>query len=144
MNKEAQILANELYMLDNGRHSIDYDAWASRIILNGYRKLPKDKSPLPEIVCPFCGTADFDLIGLKYHLTNHCSPYREAKAQLAKAKPIYNKEKQEAVKQGREVEAQDIIHTLQDFLRVHPKETLEGAIELLKFREETRQALKGE
>ncbi len=48
MDAEAQkkTLANELYMLDNGKHSIDYDAWAGRIILNGYRKLPKDKPPL--------------------------------------------------------------------------------------------------
>ena len=42
MDKEAKVLASELYMLDNGRHSVDYDAWAGRIILNGYRKLPKD------------------------------------------------------------------------------------------------------
>ncbi|GAH04211.1 unnamed protein product [marine sediment metagenome] len=48
MDKESQkkTLANELYMLDNGKHSIDYDAWAGRIILNGYRKFPKDKPPL--------------------------------------------------------------------------------------------------
>ncbi len=48
MDKESQkkTLANELYMLDNGKHSIDYDVWADRIILNGYCKLPKDKPPL--------------------------------------------------------------------------------------------------
>ena len=28
------------------------------------------------IECPFCGEKDFDKIGLKYHLENHCNEYR--------------------------------------------------------------------
>lgn len=42
----------------------------------GYRKLPKDKPPLSGIVCPFCGQEDFDLLGLKYHLSNYCNVYQ--------------------------------------------------------------------
>lgn len=26
--------------------------------------------------CPFCGDMDFDLKGLKYHLTNYCEEYQ--------------------------------------------------------------------
>ena len=29
-----------------------------------------------DIVCPFCKEGDFDLIGLKYHLTWYCNPYK--------------------------------------------------------------------
>lgn len=33
------------------------------------------------ISCPFCGEADFDLIGLKIHLTRgHCEAYEELAA----------------------------------------------------------------
>jgi hypothetical protein len=28
------------------------------------------------LVCPFCNEGDFDKIGLKYHLINHCEEYR--------------------------------------------------------------------
>lgn len=28
-------------------------------------------------VCAFCGEKDFDLIGLKNHLENHCDKFRE-------------------------------------------------------------------
>ncbi len=31
----------------------------------------------PNVSCPFCGEEDFDLIGLKYHLTNYCEVYKE-------------------------------------------------------------------
>lgn len=27
------------------------------------------------IICPFCGRAEFDKEGLKYHLANYCEPY---------------------------------------------------------------------
>ncbi len=27
------------------------------------------------IICPFCGEEDFDLIGLKYHLRFYCEEY---------------------------------------------------------------------
>jgi len=30
-----------------------------------------------EIICPFCGEDDFDLIGLKHHLLNFCDEFRE-------------------------------------------------------------------
>ncbi len=30
-----------------------------------------------DITCPFCNdSGDYDLIGLKYHLSNHCEVYR--------------------------------------------------------------------
>lgn len=29
------------------------------------------------IKCPFCGEDDFDLIGLKSHLINHCETFRD-------------------------------------------------------------------
>lgn len=28
-----------------------------------------------DVVCPFCGEEDFDLIGLKHHLEDHCEKY---------------------------------------------------------------------
>ena len=28
-----------------------------------------------DIICPFCGEKDFDLIGLKYHLKWYCEVY---------------------------------------------------------------------
>ena len=28
------------------------------------------------IECPFCSEKDFDKIGLKYHLENHCEEYK--------------------------------------------------------------------
>jgi len=46
--------------------------WADRI-LSIFYKLPKEKP----IVCPFCGEDDFDQIGLKYHLSNHCKLYQD-------------------------------------------------------------------
>ena len=30
-----------------------------------------------EIICPFCKRDDFDLMGLKYHLSNSCDIYQE-------------------------------------------------------------------
>ena len=30
---------------------------------------------MSNIICPFCGEEDFDLIGLKHHLQNHCEEY---------------------------------------------------------------------
>jgi hypothetical protein len=30
-----------------------------------------------DVVCPFCGERDFDLIGLKIHLLNYCEKYRD-------------------------------------------------------------------
>jgi len=30
-----------------------------------------------DIVCPFCGEGDFDLVGLKYHLKCICTVYHE-------------------------------------------------------------------
>jgi hypothetical protein len=29
------------------------------------------------IKCPFCGEDEFDLIGLKIHLLNHCEEFKE-------------------------------------------------------------------
>lgn len=29
----------------------------------------------PELICPFCREGDFDAIGLKFHLLNHCDAY---------------------------------------------------------------------
>lgn len=38
-------------------------------------------SPQPStdsgITCPFCGDSDFDLIGLKYHLSNYCKVFQD-------------------------------------------------------------------
>jgi len=33
-----------------------------------------------EIVCPFCGEGDFDKVGLKHHLQDHCEVYRDTAA----------------------------------------------------------------
>jgi 4-hydroxy-3-methylbut-2-en-1-yl diphosphate synthase IspG/GcpE len=29
------------------------------------------------VACPFCGDTDFDLRGLKHHITHHCEKYAE-------------------------------------------------------------------
>ncbi len=29
------------------------------------------------IKCPFCGEDDFDLVGLKHHLSDHCQTYQD-------------------------------------------------------------------
>ena len=34
-----------------------------------------DKIELNNVICPFCGERDFDLIGLKHHLINYCESY---------------------------------------------------------------------
>lgn len=52
---------------------------------------------------------------------------------LAKAKPIIEKQ-----------EASDIIRCVKDAKRVHPNWGMDDVIELLEFREETRQALQSQ
>jgi hypothetical protein len=34
------------------------------------------------IACPFCGETDFDLIGLKSHLLNHCEEFDQTPSVL--------------------------------------------------------------
>lgn len=41
--------------------------------VNKYEKMRMSGS---DIVCPFCGETDFDLVGLKHHLENYCEGYK--------------------------------------------------------------------
>lgn len=50
-----------------------------------FRLMEKIESLLPkpnpqDVVCPFCGEDDFDLIGLKKHITCYCEKYAETKS----------------------------------------------------------------
>jgi len=44
-------------------------------ILQGDNQL--EPKPDGGIKCPFCGQADFDQMGLKYHLNNYCEAYQK-------------------------------------------------------------------
>ena len=59
-----------------------------------YNKLEKkiEKLKSEDVACPFCGEDDFDLIGLKYHIENHCNtfintPKPESHTRMARADP---------------------------------------------------------
>lgn len=43
--------------------------------LNMRAAMTQENDKAAEVVCPFCGENDFDLIGLKCHLARHCEPY---------------------------------------------------------------------
>ena len=50
-------------------------------ILKGYKEGLRKAKETSNIICPFCEEDNFDLIGLKIHLLNHCSIYDKTENQ---------------------------------------------------------------
>lgn len=46
------------------------ESWAAELTAIADKVEPKEHR------CPFCGEDDYDLIGLKHHLTGFCQPFR--------------------------------------------------------------------
>ena len=47
--------------------------------------------------CPFCGENDFDLIGLKSHILNHCEKFDEMESPLQERRRKKEKSGEESV-----------------------------------------------
>lgn len=45
------------------------------VLLPKVEEMKEDDNPPSDLICPFCSQDNFDKIGLKYHLRNHCEEY---------------------------------------------------------------------